>query len=88
MFKFELKSHPLTPLEQRICQVLIEGANNREIACELGIKEGTVKNYLVHIYDKLRVRGRVQLIVHYGEDLRGQKKLSALSSQPSAGVGS
>lgn len=70
ILKLDLKSHPLTPLERRICRVLVEGANNREIASELGIKVGTVKNYLSQIYNKLRVRNRVQLIVYYGADIR------------------
>lgn len=32
--------------------------SNREIACELGIKEKTVKNHLTSLYDKLPYHGR------------------------------
>jgi DNA-binding NarL/FixJ family response regulator len=57
--------HPLLdePLSQRECEILrcvARGASNREIANELALAEGTVKNYLTTILGKLKVRDRTQ----------------------------
>ena len=67
MQPLELKSHPLTKFEKRICDLVLQGATNREISGELGVQYQVVKNHLTLIYNKLRVRDRVQLIVHYGK---------------------
>jgi DNA-binding NarL/FixJ family response regulator len=37
-----------------------EGKNNQEIAQELFLSEGTVKNYITQILNKLEMRDRVQ----------------------------
>lgn len=54
---------PLTPREREIVQSVVRGLRNREIAEQLHITEGTVKIHLHHIYEKLRVKGRVELIL-------------------------
>ncbi|CAM3346733.1 LuxR C-terminal-related transcriptional regulator [Brevibacillus invocatus] len=41
----------------------MKGYNNREIAAELYIAEGTVRNYISNLYRKLDVVDRVQAIV-------------------------
>lgn len=43
---------------------MAEGLNNREIAGELSVKEGTVKKSLLRIYDKLGVSNRVELVLY------------------------
>jgi DNA-binding NarL/FixJ family response regulator len=51
------------PLSERECQVLgliAAGASNREIAEALVIAEGTVKNHVTHILEKMGVRDRTQ----------------------------
>ena len=40
-----------------------KGLNNRQIADELYISEGTVKNYISSIYDKTGIHDRSKLIV-------------------------
>ncbi len=51
---------PLTSRELDILRRLAEGLNNREIADQLVITEGTVKNHVSNILGKLGVRDRTQ----------------------------
>ena len=53
----------LTPREVEIVGLVVEGKRNKEIAERLAITEGTVKLHLHHIYDKLGVGGRLELVV-------------------------
>lgn len=54
----------LTPRELEIVRLAAEGLRNREISTRLSITEGTVKIHLHHIYEKLGVNGRSQLILY------------------------
>ena len=54
----------LTKREEDVVRLLAEGMQNREIAKELGLSEHTVKNYLFHIFDKLGVSSRVELVLY------------------------
>jgi DNA-binding NarL/FixJ family response regulator len=54
----------LTKREQEVVQLLAEGMQNREIAKELNLSEHTIKNYLFHIFDKLGVSSRVELVLY------------------------
>jgi DNA-binding NarL/FixJ family response regulator len=51
---------PLSERELEILAVLAGGASNREIAQQLYITEGTVKNHVTNILGKLGVRDRTQ----------------------------
>lgn len=51
----------LTTRELEIAQLVAAGKNNKEIADELFITEGTVKNHLTKILSKLEIRDRTQL---------------------------
>lgn len=51
----------LTSREMEICRRAASGLNQRQIAQELGISAGTVKNHLYNAYAKLRVKNRVGL---------------------------
>ena len=53
--------HELTTREKDICRLLALGHNNKEISEELFISEGTVKNNITRILDKLGIRDRTQL---------------------------
>ena len=58
--------HPrseLTPREQQVLQLVEQGFKNKEIAMELGIRPGTVKIHLKHIFEKTGVRGRYGLAI-------------------------
>jgi two-component system nitrate/nitrite response regulator NarL len=64
----------LTPRERQVMDLVEQGFKNREIAAELGIRPGTVKIHLKHIFEKTGVRGR------YGLALNGLKDRGALSA--------
>lgn len=51
--------------ELEVIRLVAKGLNNREIAKELCLSEGTVRNYLTVILDKLGLRDRTQLAVFY-----------------------
>ena len=51
----------LTPREQQVMSLVEQGFKNREIAVELGIRPGTVKIHLKHIFEKTGVHGRYGL---------------------------
>jgi DNA-binding NarL/FixJ family response regulator len=51
---------PLSDREIEVLRVIAQGKTNKEIAAELYIAEGTVKNHVTHILGKLGVRDRTQ----------------------------
>jgi DNA-binding NarL/FixJ family response regulator/anti-sigma regulatory factor (Ser/Thr protein kinase) len=51
--------------EQSIIELVAKGLSNREIAEALYLSEGTVRNYLSVILEKLELRDRTQLAVFY-----------------------
>jgi two-component system nitrate/nitrite response regulator NarL len=63
----------LTPREMQVMELVEQGLKNKEIARELGIRPGTVKIHLKHIFEKTGVRGR------YGLALSGLKERGLLS---------
>jgi len=58
----------LTAREQQVLELVEQGFKNKEIALDLGIRPGTVKIHLKHIFEKTGVRGR------YGLALNGLKE--------------
>jgi two-component system nitrate/nitrite response regulator NarL len=63
---------PLTSRELQVADLVERGMTNRDIARELGIRIGTVKIHLKHIFEKTGVRGR------YGLALCGLKEKGVL----------
>jgi DNA-binding NarL/FixJ family response regulator len=53
----------LTATEWKIVREVEKGASNREISQALNLSEGTVRNYLSTILDKLGLRDRTQLAI-------------------------
>jgi DNA-binding NarL/FixJ family response regulator len=52
---------PLTARELQVLELVERGLTNKEIAVELGIRAGTVKIHLKHIFEKTGVHGRYGL---------------------------
>ena len=67
----------LTPREHQVMELVEQGFKNREIAQELGIRPGTVKIHLKHIFEKTGVRGRHGLALN---GLRQKGIISRLAS--------
>lgn len=66
----------LTAREQQVLELVEQGCKNKEIAHELGIRPGTVKIHLKHIFEKTGIRGRYGLALNGWRD-RGAPQLPA-----------
>jgi RNA polymerase sigma factor (sigma-70 family) len=53
----------LSDRQQQVVTLLCDGLSNSEIAQNLGVSEGTVKNHLHIIYEKLGVVSRFELMI-------------------------
>lgn len=62
---YDYRARDISPRELEIIRLIAEGLSNREIASELFLSEGTVRNYLSSILDKLSLRDRTQVAVFY-----------------------
>lgn len=63
----------LTPREHEVAGLVEQGLRNRDIAQNLGIRTGTVKIHLKHIFEKTGVRGR------YGLALNGLREKGTIA---------
>ena len=54
---------PLTPREEEVLNLLVEGLSNREIGTRLHLTEGTIKNYVSAIIAKLQANDRTHAVV-------------------------
>lgn len=63
--KFDYETYGISQREYEVIQLVAEGLSNKEIAGELFLSEGTVRNYLSVILDKLELRDRTQLAIFY-----------------------
>ncbi len=57
----------LSPQEQRVAKLAANGAANAEIARQLYVSVSTVETHLEHIYAKLGIHSRYELIARVGE---------------------
>ena len=62
---YDWKAHDISEKELQVIALVAEGLSNREIAGELFLSEGTVRNYISSILDKMGLRDRTQLAVYY-----------------------
>ncbi|TYR80014.1 response regulator transcription factor [Priestia megaterium] len=61
------EENPLTEREKEVLLLVADGKNTQEIADELSIKTGTVRNYISTILDKLEVKNRIEAITRFKE---------------------
>jgi DNA-binding NarL/FixJ family response regulator len=64
---------PLTFREMQVMELVERGMKNKEIGAQLGIRAGTVKIHLRHIFEKTGIRGR------YGLALSGLREKGLLA---------
>lgn len=62
---FDYSAYDISEKEEEIIALVAEGLNNKEIAGRLCLSEGTVRNYLSAILEKLELRDRTQLAVFF-----------------------
>lgn len=53
----------LTPRELEVSMYILSGKTNRDIAKQMYVTEGTVKNYVSRILEKLELNNRAELII-------------------------
>jgi len=61
------QENPLTEREKEVLGLVADGKNTKEIASELFITTGTVRNYISVILDKLNVSNRIEAITRFKE---------------------
>jgi DNA-binding NarL/FixJ family response regulator len=57
----EFGSSSLSEKEERVLQLITAGSSNRQIAAAMSLAEGTIKNYVSRIMDKLHASTRTEL---------------------------
>jgi DNA-binding NarL/FixJ family response regulator len=72
----------LTNREEDVVRLLTEGRQNRDIAHELKLSEHTVRNYLFHIFDKLGVSSRVELVMYAVSRAKRMQTADAQDGKP------
>jgi len=61
------KEHKLTPRQLEILELILQGYSNKEIAQKLFISNNTVKTHIHHLYEKLNVKNRMEIIQRFIE---------------------
>jgi DNA-binding NarL/FixJ family response regulator len=69
----------LTKREEEVVRQVVEGLSNREIADQLKLSEHTVKNYLFHIFEKLGISSRVELVTYAVANAEKRLSIPALT---------
>jgi two-component system, NarL family, response regulator DesR len=64
---FYSEENPLTDREMEVLELVADGKNTKEIASQLTITTGTVRNYISAILDKLEVTNRIEAITQSKE---------------------
>jgi FixJ family two-component response regulator len=66
----------LTPRERQVLTLLVKGRMNKQVACELGIAEKTIKVHRARVMEKMATRSLVELV-------RVTDKVPPFSASPS-----
>jgi two-component system, NarL family, response regulator DesR len=75
MDDFYSEENPLTDREMEVLELVADGKNTKEIASQLTITTGTVRNYISAILDKLEVTNRIEAITQSKEKGWFKKRL-------------
>lgn len=75
--KIEKRADPLiaelSEKDHELIYWVAQGLNNKEIAEKMHFSEGTIRNYLSEILDKLSIRDRTQLAIYYFKNIEGMR---------------
>jgi DNA-binding NarL/FixJ family response regulator len=69
--KTDFGAESLNDKEEKILRLITEGMSNRQIAAAMFLAEGTVKNYVSRIMEKLHANTRTELAVMSSKQRRG-----------------
>jgi two-component system, NarL family, response regulator DesR len=64
---YSKEDNPLSEREEQVIKLIAEGKNTKEIANQLYLTTGTVRNYVSAILDKLDVSNRIEAISRFRE---------------------
>ena len=67
---YDYEGHGISGKEKEIMELVAAGLSNKEIAGKLFLGEGTVRNYISALLDKLDLRDRTQLAVYYYTEVK------------------
>lgn len=70
--KKSIEDFDITERELDVIKLLAEGMNNKEISQSLYLSEGTIRNYISNLLDKLDLRDRSQIVVFYYKNLHNE----------------
>jgi len=68
---FDFAAHGISDKEREVMELVAKGLSNKEISGQLFLSEGTVRNYISSLLDKLALRDRTQLAVYYYTEVKG-----------------
>ena len=69
--EFDYSRYGISDKEREIIELVAKGYSNKEISAELYLSEGTVRNYLSVLLEKLSLRDRTQLAIFYYSEIKG-----------------
>lgn len=67
---FDLSKYDITDRESEIIKLICDGLSNKEIGNSLYISEGTVRNSISSILEKLSLRDRTQIAIFYYKNIK------------------
>lgn len=70
---YDYTANGITQKEYEIIQLVAQGLSNKEIAEKTFLSEGTIRNYLSMVLEKLDLRDRTQLAVFYYQNGKMEK---------------
>lgn len=78
----------LSKREGDVVRLVADGLSNKDISTQLALSEHTVRNYLFHIFDKLGISTRVELVLYWlQQQSSGPSVAPATDAADAASVG-
>ena len=66
----------LTPRQSEVARAAATGLSNKELAQRLSVSEGTIKNHLHAIYERLEIGGRMALLLYLNDRELKERQLA------------